>query len=215
MKPCDWLFGRNMEDTLLIHCFSNTVKEPSQRQYYSCNYFTSGSEISLHSPSRLLTSDDENCTVQDYPNWKTWKMLLSWIVYCRLTCILNRPGVAMAVLQTPSSFIDSLIQWSFSSTSSNYTHSKTVGPRDLKFFRMFIALHVSNVTCHMSHVTCKMVELVGGGSVISGPTPSSSEHIWPPPLGLSPQLWGNHSFTFRYARNNTGSRVVTEKVLLQ
>ena len=46
-------------------------------------------------------------------------------------------------------------------------------------------LHVTCHMCHMSHVTChgsfvnffffsdKMVELVGGGSVIKGPTPSS------------------------------------------
>ena len=34
---------------------------------------------------------------------------------------------------------------------------------------------VSHVTCHVSHVTFfyKVVELVGGGSVINGPTPST------------------------------------------
>ena len=33
--------------------------------------------------------------------------------------------------------------------------------------------HVSHVKCHMSGVTCHVVGLVGGGSVINGPNPSS------------------------------------------
>ena len=43
-----------------------------------------------------------------------------------------------------------------------------------------VTCHVSCVTCHMSHVTChffflldKVLELIGGGSVINGATPSS------------------------------------------
>ena len=45
-----------------------------------------------------------------------------------------------------------------------------------------VMCHVSHVTCHVSHVTChnffllfsdKVVKLIGGGSVINGPTLSS------------------------------------------
>ena len=41
-----------------------------------------------------------------------------------------------------------------------------------------VMCHVSRVTCHMSHVFFfvffdKLVELIGGGSVINGATPSS------------------------------------------
>ena len=82
--------------------------------------------------------------------------------------LVNRPGVARAALQSQSE------------TMSHVSH---------------VACHVSHVTCHLSPVTCplshvifffslfiykkknplkkfdKVVELVGGGSVISGVYP--------------------------------------------
>ena len=70
--------------------------------------------------------------------------------------LINRPGVAGAVIQSPLSFINWLIQWSF---SSNIFQTLPITNR-----------HLSRVTCHLSRVTFfilykkldKVVELVGG-----------------------------------------------------
>ena len=65
----------------------------------------------------------------------------------------NRPGVAGAVLQTPSSLSD----WSFSSQSWKPHYSLAVRARELKFWENVhspptFTFHVSCVTCHVSHV---------------------------------------------------------------
>ena len=54
-----------------------------------------------------------------------------------------------------------------------------------------VMCHVSHVTCHMSHVFLfvfldKVVKLIGGGSVINGPIPSSLESESIRPVQLSP-----------------------------
>ena len=83
--------------------------------------------------------------------------------------------------------INSLSRWSFSSKSSKQLNFQTIWARDQKFWENihlppYSSCHVSRVTYHLSHVTsyvsnvfwvffCKVVELVGGGSVINGPTP--------------------------------------------
>ena len=58
-------------------------------------------------------------------------------------------------------------------------------PKHVTCHMSHVTCHVSHVTCHVSHVTChmslfyflffsdKVVELIGGGSVINGATPSS------------------------------------------
>ena len=79
----------------------------------------------------------------------------SWMV----EKIVNRPGVAGAVLQTPSSFIHSVSQWSFSSESSKYHKSQTVRARELTFGEnvhppQHVTCHVSRVTCQVSRITC-------------------------------------------------------------
>ena len=96
--------------------------------------------------------------------------------------IINRPGVAGAVLQTPSSFINSVSSSAFSSRYSTNLHSQAVRARELNFFDNVHlpppgTCHMSHVTCHVSHVTFsyfffyKVVKLVGGGSVINGAYP--------------------------------------------
>ena len=93
--------------------------------------------------------------------------------------VFYRPRVAGAVLQTPSTD-------TFYSKSSNYHKSQTERARELKLWEnvhtlQHVTCHMSHVTCHMSCVTChkcflcveKVVKLIGGGSVINEPTPSS------------------------------------------
>ena len=66
--------------------------------------------------------------------------------------MFNSPGVAGAVLKTPSSFI----QWSFSSKSSKHDNSQTVRARKLKFWENVHPPHVSHFMCHESSVTCQV-----------------------------------------------------------
>ena len=78
--------------------------------------------------------------------------------------IFNRPGVAGAVLQIPSSFINWLIKrvnYPFPKISAKHLHSPTRRARDLKFRWNFhlplsVTCHVSHVTCHVSHVICSL-----------------------------------------------------------
>ena len=108
-----------------------------------------------------------------------WRLLcfpIKLLIY-----IFNRPGVVGAVLQTPLSLIQRVSQLAFSSKSSKYHKSQTVGGRGLKFWKKIhppqhITCHVSHVTCHVSPVTChmshfflswKVVKLIGGGFVIN------------------------------------------------
>ena len=66
--------------------------------------------------------------------------------------IINRPGVAGAVLKTPLSLIDWFLNPPFSSKYSKYHTSQTIRARDLQFWDN---LHQPLcVTCHMLHVTC-------------------------------------------------------------
>ena len=75
--------------------------------------------------------------------------------------VFNRPGVAGAVLQTPSSFIE----WSFSSKSSKQFLSQTVRARELTFWEN--VYHMSRGIMFFDRV----IELVGGRSVINGTCP--------------------------------------------
>ena len=79
--------------------------------------------------------------------------------------IFNRPSVAGAVLQTHSSFIDSLTpslsQWSFVKISSKHLYSQTIKAREPHLSHDMchmscVTCHVSRVTCQVSHVTCHM-----------------------------------------------------------
>ena len=100
-----------------------------------------------------------------------------------LSLRVNRPGVAGAVLQTPSSlinwFIHSVSQWSFPSKSSKHHISQkklTQCSLPVMCQMSHVTCHVSHVTCHMSHVTRDMshfffffffLQLFGVGSVIN------------------------------------------------
>ena len=90
--------------------------------------------------------------------------------------IVNRPGVARVVLQTPLLLIQSVSQWSFSSEPSKHHYNQTVRARKLKILENvnpppLVTFHVSSVTCQVSgvmfififHFFYKMVELVGWG----------------------------------------------------
>ena len=70
--------------------------------------------------------------------------------------IINRPGVPGAVLQTPSSLVDSFGNSSFVKISSRHLHSQTIRDRELKFWEKVDLPNMSCVTCHLSHVTCLM-----------------------------------------------------------
>ena len=79
--------------------------------------------------------------------------LLKLILYFDM---FNRPGAAGAVLQTPLSLINWLIESSFVEISSEHLHSKTVRAGKLKFGEKVLLPHLSCVTCHMSRVMCHM-----------------------------------------------------------
>ena len=105
------------------------------------------------------------------------------------------------------SLIHSLNEWSFCSESSRHCPSQTVRARELKFWENVhtprcVSSHVSRVTCHVSHVMChmsqfcwgwgdKVVELVCGGSIINGASPSSFLLVPQEPLH---QQRFNHEF---------------------
>ena len=108
--------------------------------------------------------------------------------------IINRPGVAGAVLQSPMS-IDYISDWVSNplvKIFSKHSQSQSGRARELKFWEnvhptLYVMCHVSCVTCHvsrhLSHVKLyiyifilkikldKVVELVGGWSVINGAYP--------------------------------------------
>ena len=70
--------------------------------------------------------------------------------------VINRPGVAGAVLQTASSLINSLIKWvtePFPPDIHNIIKPKPLELESWNFERMFAPHHVSCVTCHVSRVT--------------------------------------------------------------
>ena len=75
--------------------------------------------------------------------------------------IINRPGVAGAVLQTASSLTDTVSHSSFVKISSEHLHSQTIKARKLKFWEKVhlpppVMFHESYVTCHVSPVTFHM-----------------------------------------------------------
>ena len=96
--------------------------------------------------------------------------------------IINRPVLAGAVLQTASSLINLLIH-PFPPNLQHIINPKPLELGSWNFERMFTPHHVSCVICHASHVRChvscvmffffsdRVVELVGGGSVINGAYP--------------------------------------------
>ena len=76
--------------------------------------------------------------------------------------LIKRPGIAGAVLQTPVSFIHSLINYlsqsSFVKISSSNLQSQTLKARELKAQKKvhlptLVTCHMSCVSCHMSQVT--------------------------------------------------------------
>ena len=91
----------------------------------------------------------------------------------QILTIVNRPGVAGAVLQTPSSLIDEVHLSQLVILFFKYLQN-TFTPKPYE-----LACEVSHVMFHLSHVNChilnldffnffyKMVKLVGGGSVIN------------------------------------------------
>ena len=105
---------------------------------------------------------------------------------CESLSVFNRPGVAGAVLQTPTSvwsfilflpiFKTSLLQNRMSSgpeilrqkSPPSMCHMSHI-PRHMSC----VSCHVSYVMCHFFHFFYKLEKLVGGGSVINGPTPCS------------------------------------------
>ena len=74
----------------------------------------------------------------------------SWTEIWLLCTIFNRPGVAGAVLQTASSFIDSL-SYSFPHNLQNSINPKLLELGRWHFERMLtpILYHMSGVTCHV------------------------------------------------------------------
>ena len=104
----------------------------------------------------------------DIPCQRTWKKNYNWkgaSKNCQPLILINRPGVAGAVLQTTLSLIDSISQSFFSSQSSKYNFSQTVKARTLTFIENFhhplcVKCHMSGVTCHMSCVMWHMTSLL-------------------------------------------------------
>ena len=73
--------------------------------------------------------------------------------------IINRPGVAGAVLQTPSLLINSFVNSSSVEISSKHCLARTVRPRDLIFLEnvnppLCVMCQVSDVMCQMLCVMC-------------------------------------------------------------
>ena len=87
--------------------------------------------------------------------------------------VINRPGVAGAVLQAPLSLIHSFCRSAYSFKSSKYHTTQTVMVRELTFWEnahphnmshvkchvSHVMCHMSIVTCHVSHVMCNMAQL--------------------------------------------------------
>ena len=117
-----------------------------------------------------------------------WSTFLYLYVYTD-KIIINRTGVAGAVLQTTASLTDWTSHLTFSSQSSKHHISQAIRARNLKFlhkahYLSHVINHMSHVTCYLSGVTChmsyknifssfgiifldKLVDLYGGGPVIN------------------------------------------------
>ena len=82
--------------------------------------------------------------------------------------VINRPGVAGAVLQSPLLLINSLIKSAFSSKPSKHHYTQTVRARELNFWENVhpppsvtfqvscVTCQVSCVRCHVSGITCQV-----------------------------------------------------------
>ena len=81
---------------------------------------------------------------------------LLWLGRDNVLRIINRPGVAGALLQTPLWTIKSVRQWAFSFKSSKYHKSQTLRARNLKFWGNIHPHNMSHGTCHVSCVICHM-----------------------------------------------------------
>ena len=118
---------------------------------------------------------DNSSYVQYYCNieWAFQGTVLYSAVECNvlqyMCSVLNRPGVAGAVLQSPPSFADWLINSVilYSKYLPNTPNPKPEEIGSWNFERMFIwyyvscvKCHVSCVTCHVSRVTCHMSKKV-------------------------------------------------------
>ena len=94
--------------------------------------------------------------------WWFYKEFLR--TFCKLSYVFNRPGVAGAVLQSPSWFIIWLIHWATDpliKIFSNYSQSQTGRARELKCWEnvrptLCVMCNASRVLCHVSPVTCHM-----------------------------------------------------------
>ena len=96
--------------------------------------------------------------------WFFFKLFLSKVVwygdlifethvrcFMEILHLINRPGVADSVLQTPLSLINWVGKWSFSSQSSRHHKSQIL--RECSPLTM---CHMSQVTCHISGVMCQV-----------------------------------------------------------
>ena len=98
---------------------------------------------------QLYDRPGPECRVGENYNWPCLSIMM----------LFNRAGVARAVLQSPLSFINSLINWVTAplvQISSKPCNPKPEQLGSWKFKRMFISQYVSCVMCHVSRVTCPM-----------------------------------------------------------
>ena len=139
-------------DPVLPVCFSNSV----------VTFFKSFKLLLYLDTYRQLVASQVTrygCIWQDRPLQTNIKL----IPKLPTPGLVNRPGVAGAVLQSPPSFIysltDPLVQ-----ISSKHCQSQTGRARELKLWEnVHLALcvmhHVSRVTCHVSPVTCLLTHV--------------------------------------------------------
>ena len=98
---------------------------------------------------------------------RIWQSIRGWFTFvwpCYRFLVINRPGLAGAVLQSSLSLFNSFIHsWTHPlvQISSKYSQFQTGKARKLKFCEnvhptICVLCHVSFVTCYVSHVTCHM-----------------------------------------------------------
>ena len=92
------------------------------------------------------------------PLWAKHNLLfLTLLSLLSSPMVINRPGLAGAVLQNTPSLIKTLTNSSVVKVSSKHPHSQTVRARDLKLWENvhlppYVMCHVSYVRCHRSHI---------------------------------------------------------------
>ena len=87
-------------------------------------------------------------------NIRFW--VISWPSPGLLSQVMNRPGVAGAVLQTPPSLIKWLSDGTFPPNLQYIITPKQWQLDSWKFERMFTPHHVSHVRCQVSYVRCQV-----------------------------------------------------------